>query len=137
MGLLLVGSALLVKWMVFWRKEGMIHATIKIQDRLVTYGMYGYVRHPHYLSVAMVCFGFSLLSLCFFNLPFSWFILPFSLHSSPVLPLFPCNQRREKTRGTVWGGIPRIQEKSSDVYTKTAKKGLKRELASYKNLEEE
>ena len=77
MGFLLVGSALLVKWMVFWRKEGMTHATIKAQDRLITYGMYGYVRHPHYLSLMLICFGLSFLSLHFFVPPLPLSILPF------------------------------------------------------------
>jgi len=76
-GLLLVGSALLVKWMMFWRKEGMTHAKIKAQDRLITYGMYSYVRHPHYLSVILICFGISLLSLYFFSPSFPFSILPF------------------------------------------------------------
>jgi len=77
LGLLAAGLALLVKWMMFWREEGMAHAKIKAQDRLITYGIYGYARHPHYLSVMLICIGFSFLSLCLFNPPFPSSILPF------------------------------------------------------------
>ncbi len=95
-GFLLVGLALLVKWMVFWRKEGMTHVRIKAQDRLITYGMYGYVRHPHYLSLMLICFGFSFLSLPFFvpTLPLS--ILPFVPSTFILLYFYLLVIREEK-----------------------------------------
>jgi protein-S-isoprenylcysteine O-methyltransferase Ste14 len=53
----LLGTIIYFKWEIFWEKT--------YNGQLVTEGIFRYIRHPHYTSLIIICFG---LALFFYSL---------------------------------------------------------------------
>ena len=75
---LISGVFLSAKWRKEWKKEQPGWRPGKQTEKLVTTGLYGYVRHPHYLGILLVLYGVSLLIISI--------IVIFSLQSIYFLP---------------------------------------------------
>ncbi len=66
----LIGTLVYFKWEMFWHKT--------YRGQLVTGGIFRYIRHPHYTSLLIICFG---LALFFYSL----FALVVAVIAVPVM----------------------------------------------------
>ena len=96
---LISGVFIFISWIKLWQREGMKHTTIKSPPKLISYGLYSYIRHPHYVSHALISFSLSFFSL-FLWLQGVWTPLTFILFLFfiffPLLWLFQATHWEEK-----------------------------------------
>jgi len=77
--LFLLGALVYIKWEMFWFKT--------YNGQLVTSGIFKHIRHPHYTSLLIICFGLSF----FFNSIMSLFI---ALIAVPIMILSIVDEER-------------------------------------------
>ncbi len=77
--LFLLGALVYIKWEMFWFKT--------YNGQLVTSGIFKYIRHPHYTSLLIICFGLSF----FFNSIMALFI---ALIAVPIMIISIVDEER-------------------------------------------
>ena len=66
--LFLLGTVVYFKWEIFWFKT--------YDGQLVTSGIFKYIRHPHYTSLLIICFGLAFFFYSTFALIVAFFAIP-------------------------------------------------------------
>ena len=69
----LLGTFIYFKWEIFWHKT--------YHGQLVTGGIFRYIRHPHYTSLLIICFGLALFFYSTFALAVAVVAIPIMVWS--------------------------------------------------------
>jgi len=69
----LLGTFVYFKWEIFWHKT--------YHGQLVTGGIFRYIRHPHYTSLLIICFGLALFFYSTFALAVAVVAIPIMVWS--------------------------------------------------------
>jgi len=98
------GLLVVVKWLILWGKE--------YQGQLITYGVFQYVQHPHYLGSILLMFGLSIFFRSIVALLFSFlfvFLIAKGIEEEEKYLIKQYdNAYREYVKSVRWKLIPKV-----------------------------